>query len=184
MTNFFVSMLGCLLFMSTTFSFAQENVSANENTQIESTIVESTQTQDAPSSVEKMPQVGKHVMANTNASSMILSLLMVLGVIVISALVLKRFNLTQQSSNQLKVIGSLSLGAKERVVVVQVGEQQLVLGVCSQQVTLLKDLDTPLEVQSGKALALSGNVLSFLQNNTTSKKSNSNTATNETTSNT
>jgi len=118
-----------------------------------------------------------------DASSMILSLLMVLGIIIISALVLKRFNLTQQSSNQLKVIASLSLGAKERVVVVQIGEQQLVLGVCPQQISLLKNLETPIDIQAGKPLALSTNVLSFLQKNSIKTKTDSNTFTSETTSN-
>lgn len=115
--------------------------------------------------VEQAPQVGKHVMANMNASSMILSLLMVLGLIIICALVLKRFNLTQQNSAQLKVIASLSLGAKERIVVVQIGEEQLVLGVSPQQISLLKNLETPIDIQAGKPLALSTNVLSFLQKN-------------------
>lgn len=116
------------------------------------------------------PQVGKHVMANMNASSMILSLLMVLGLIIICALVLKRFNLTQQNSGQLKVIASLSLGAKERIVVVQIGEEQLVLGVSAQQISLLKNLETPIESKTGKPLALSTNVLSFLQKNTPNNK--------------
>lgn len=147
--------------------------------------------QSDPLMAEKTPQVGKHVMENMNASSMILSLLMVLALIIISALVLKRFNLTQQNSNQLKVIASLSLGAKERVVVVQIGEQQLVLGVSPQQISLLKNLETPIDIQAGKPLALSTNVLSFLQKNSKTEKdsktkteskteTDSNTATSET----
>jgi flagellar protein FliO/FliZ len=120
---------------------------------------------------ENPPQVGKHVMANMDASSMILSLLMVLALIIISAMLLKRFNLTQQGSNQLSVVASLSLGTKERIMVVQVGEQQLVLGVCPQQISLLKDLETPIDTQLGKSVALSKNVLSFLQKNTVNAKS-------------
>lgn len=134
-------------------------------------------TEQTPQVTEQAPQVGKHVMANMNASSMILSLLMVLGLIIICALVLKRFNFTQQNSAQLKVIASLSLGAKERIIVVQVGEEQLVLGVSPQKISLLKNLETPIDVQLDKPMALSKNVLSFLQkssktqidNNTTSK---------------
>ena len=112
--------------------------------------------------VEKTPEVGKHVMANMDAGSMIVSLLMVLGLIIVSALILKRFNITQQGSNQIKTVASLSLGSKERLVVVQIGKQQLVLGVCPQQITLLKQLETPLS-QTGKPLAISKNVLAFLQ---------------------
>lgn len=131
---------------------------------------------------EQAPQVGKHVMANMNASSMILSLLMVLGLIIICALVLKRFNFTQQNSAQLKVIASLSLGAKERIIVVQVGEEQLVLGVSPQKISLLKNLETPIDVQLDKPMALSKNVLSFLQKN--SKTQIDNNTTSKTTKNT
>lgn len=125
---------------------------------------------DSSTSVESTPQVGKHVMANMDAGSMIVSLLLVLALIIVSAFVLKRFNLTQQSANQLRVIANLSLGAKERIVVVQVGDQQLVLGVCSQQISLLKHLETPLDTHKNKPLVLPKNVLSFLQKNTTSTK--------------
>lgn len=140
--------------------------------------------QSEPSAIEQTPQVGKHVMANMNASSMILSLLMVLGVIIISAMVLKRFNLTQQNSSQINVIASLSLGAKERIVVVQIGDEQLVLGVSPQQITLLKNLETPIDVQVGKPLALSTNVLSFLQKNKKSKTEEDTQTTSNTTSDT
>lgn len=107
------------------------------------------------------PQVGKHVMANMDAGSMILSLLMVLTLIIICALVLKRFNFAQQNTSQLKVITSLSLGTKERVVVIQVGEQQLLLGVTAQQVTLLEHLTEPLHEQTTTTAQLPKSVLSF-----------------------
>ncbi|AAZ28689.1 flagellar biosynthetic protein FliO [Colwellia psychrerythraea] len=108
------------------------------------------------------PKVGSHVMANMDAGSMILSLLMVLALIIICAFVLKRFNLTQQGVSQLKVVTSLSLGAKERVVVIQAGEQQLLLGVTAQQVTLIERLEKPLATQTMKATELPKNLMSFL----------------------
>ncbi|MEI6893428.1 MAG: flagellar biosynthetic protein FliO [Colwellia sp.] len=113
------------------------------------------------------PEVGKHVMANMNAGSMLLSLLMVLGLILVCGFVLKRFTLTQQSVSQLKVVTSLRLGAKERMIVVQVGEQQLLLGVTSQQITLLETLSEPLPYQSIKTAGLSKDILSFLSSKKT-----------------
>ncbi|MCP4988814.1 MAG: flagellar biosynthetic protein FliO [Colwellia sp.] len=110
------------------------------------------------------PEVGKHVMANMDAGSMILSLLMVLALIIICAFVLKRFNLTQQSVSQLRVVTSLSLGAKERVMVVQMGEQQLLLGVTAQQITLLDKLAEPLTEPTTNTADLPKNLLSFLSN--------------------
>lgn len=89
-------------------------------------------------------EVGKHVAANMDAMSMIISLLMVLVVIVISAIILKRFQGVSQNINGLKIITSLHVGAKEKIVVVQAGEKQLLLGVTAQQITLLETLDVPL----------------------------------------
>ncbi|WP_448563753.1 flagellar biosynthetic protein FliO [Thalassotalea ganghwensis] len=93
--------------------------------------------------VEKV-EVGKHANPNIDASAMLISLLMVLGVIIVSALLLKKFNLTSKSLSGMKVIASLNLGPKERLVVVEVQKQQLLLGVSGQQITLLKTLDVPM----------------------------------------
>jgi flagellar protein FliO/FliZ len=108
------------------------------------------------------PQVGKHVMANMNASSMILSLLMVLVLIFICALIMKRFNLVQQGVSQLKMVASLSLGSKERVVVVQVGEKQFMLGVTSQQINLIETLPEPLLTKPQGSIDLPKSILSVL----------------------
>ena len=89
-------------------------------------------------------EVGKHVTANMDAMSMILSLLMVLVVIVISAVILKRFQGVRHSINGLKIVTSLHLGAKEKLVVVQAGNKQLLLGVTAQQISLIETLDEPL----------------------------------------
>jgi flagellar protein FliO/FliZ len=154
-----------LLCFLTTISYAQEEIIENEkiNPVAKTPVVD-------PLPVNQAPEVGKHVMANTDAGSMILSLLMVLALIGISAFVLKRFNVTQQHNGQLKVVASLSLGVKERLVVAQVGDQQLVLGVTAQQITLIKSLEEPIDSSNpGNTSALTGNVLAFL------KKTNFNT---------
>jgi flagellar protein FliO/FliZ len=157
---------------------SQQGVDLQDNTQ-QSTNVNSTILQDSLEKISDQqelaqqtagaqilnndnPDVGKHVMKNMDAGSMILSLLMVLALIVICAFVLKRFNLTQQGVSQLKMVTSLSLGAKERVVVIQAGEQQLLLGVTAQQVTLIERLEKPLVPQTMKATELPKSLMSFL----------------------
>ena len=97
---------------------------------------------------EKVVQVGKHANTQLDAGAMVLSLLVVLAVIVISALILKKFQIGTQSVSGMKVITSLSLGPKERLVVVEVQQQQLLLGVSGQQINLLKVLDEPLTAES------------------------------------
>ena len=44
----------------------------------------------------------------------------------------------------LKIVGALSLGQRERVIVVQAGDEQLVLGVTASQINTLHVLTTPL----------------------------------------
>lgn len=45
----------------------------------------------------------------------------------------------------LRVVATLPLGVKERLLVVSVGKQQMLLGVTAHQVTALGTLDAPLE---------------------------------------
>jgi len=149
-------------------NLAEENLNstviASEVAEPESKTPENSKPQASleQSNTNSSPEVGKHVMANMDAGSMILSLLMVLALIIICAFVLKRFNLTQQGVSQLRVVTSLSLGAKERVMVVQVGEQQLLLGVTAQKITLLEKLVEPLAEPAMNTAVLPKNVLSFL----------------------
>lgn len=94
---------------------------------------------------ESSPEVGKHAAANMDAASMILSLFMVLAVIVVLALLFKRIQPGNSQLSGMKVITSLHLSTKEKLVVVQVNDKQLLLGVTAHQITLIDTLDKPLE---------------------------------------
>lgn len=95
---------------------------------------------------EELIEVGKHANPNLDALSMIMSLLMVLVLIIISAWILKKFNVVNKSVSGMKVITTLPLGHKEKLVVVQVANEQLLLGVSAQQINLIKTLDEPIEL--------------------------------------
>ena len=56
---------------------------------------------------------------------------------------------TSPVAGQLRVLGGVSVGTRERVVLVQVGEQQLLVGVAPGRVQTLHVLDKPLEGASG-----------------------------------
>ncbi len=116
---------------------------------------------------DKTSLVGSHVSTNMNAVSMLLSLLMVLFVIVVSAFLLKRFNLVQTGNADLKVVSSLALGSKEKIIVVQVGKKQLLLGVTAQQITLLESLEEPIKASkttlSASSSRLERSVFSLLK---------------------
>ncbi len=97
---------------------------------------------------EAVPEVGKHVASNMDATSMVMSLLMVLALIIISAVVLKKFQPQANNTQGLKIIASLHLGAKEKLVVVEVGDKQMLLGVTGQQINLIDTLDEKISVNS------------------------------------
>ncbi|MGO4998518.1 flagellar biosynthetic protein FliO [Oceanisphaera sp. W20_SRM_FM3] len=55
-------------------------------------------------------------------------------------------------SRQLKIVASLAIGQRERVMVVQVGEEQWLLGVTAQQISGLGKLEQPLAMEPTKSL--------------------------------
>ena len=79
-----------------------------------------------------------------NTGSMVkitLSLQLVLAAIVAVAWLLKRMNFAQQGkANLLKVIGSVAIGQRERVVLLEVGDTWLLVGVGPGQIRTLHTL--------------------------------------------
>ncbi|QYJ79899.1 flagellar biosynthetic protein FliO [Shewanella acanthi] len=83
-----------------------------------------------------------------SAASMLGGLILVLLLIFALAYLMKRFNLVPSNHNVLKTLAVTSLGQKERLVLVQVGEQQYLLGVSGQQVNLIDKLAQPIEIET------------------------------------
>lgn len=78
----------------------------------------------------------------------IFGLIAVLAVILFLGWLLKRSQYFHAAHHgQLKVLGAISLGAREKAVLIQVGEQQLLLGVTPQQINTLYTLPEPLSVR-------------------------------------
>jgi len=85
-------------------------------------------------------------------ASTLLALLAILALIIGLAWLLKRLpSSALRSPAQLKIITHLNLGQRERLVVVEVGHQQLLLGITSQQINCLHKLAEPLSVSSSIA---------------------------------
>lgn len=77
--------------------------------------------------------------------SIFLSLLLVIGVVLMLAYLMRRFNVTSSGSSQLKVIASMAAGTRERVLVIEVGEEQHLIGVTSHSINHLAKLETRLD---------------------------------------
>ena len=68
----------------------------------------------------------------------LLGLVLVLGCIVLVAWLLKRTSGFSSSANgELKIIAGIALGAREKAILLQVGEQQILVGVTPQQIRTL-----------------------------------------------
>jgi len=61
----------------------------------------------------------------------------------------------QTANPQLKTVAVLPLGMKEKIALIQVGDQQMVVGVTAQQINCLMTLEQPLSVSQGESLAFS-----------------------------
>ena len=82
----------------------------------------------------------------TSLWQLTLGMVLVLGLIIAIAWLLKRSGRFQMAAGGgLRLLGGLSMGARERVVLLQVGETQLLVGVAPGRVQTLHVLDKPLE---------------------------------------
>lgn len=74
----------------------------------------------------------------------LLGLIAVLALLAAIAWLLKRFNLSRMAGNApVKIVGGVSVGNRERVVVVEVADQWIVVGVAPGQVNALSTLPRP-----------------------------------------
>lgn len=90
-------------------------------------------------------QAGAHAPAGPGLFGAFFALLLVLGLIVGLAWLLRRLPGSGfRPADSLKVVASLQLGAKERAVVVEVGGRQLLLGVTPAGISRLHELPEPL----------------------------------------
>lgn len=80
---------------------------------------------------------------------MLLALAVVLSLLWGFATLIKRFHgPSLQSNSGLKLVSTFNLGQREKLLVMQIGEEQLLLGVTSTTISKLHVLPTPLNLQS------------------------------------
>lgn len=86
---------------------------------------------------------------STGLLQWLVSCFLVIGLILLLAWLLKKSRLVPaMAQNQLRVISALPLGNREKLLVVKVGEQQVLLGMTPTSINLLCQLETPLAEQA------------------------------------
>jgi flagellar protein FliO/FliZ len=116
-----------------------------------------------PAAANAPAAIGQHAAQSPGLGGALLALFAVLALIIGLAWLLKRLpGSSLRSNEQLRVVSSLALGQRERLLVVQVGQQQLLLGVTAQSITPLHTLADPLPAPA-TALASSPHLPAFAQ---------------------
>ena len=92
---------------------------------------------------------------SSSSMSMLFGLALVLGLIICAAWLLKRSGLApaMQASAAAKVVGGVSVGSRERIVVVEVGDQWIVVGVAPGRVNALTTMPKRESVPAASAPA-------------------------------
>jgi flagellar protein FliO/FliZ len=107
------------------------------------------------------PEVAERV-ATPGAGSLIqvtLSLVLVLGAVFAAAWLVRRLKTFGKfGSGPIEIIADVSIGAKERAVLVQIGGRQLLLGVAPGRVNTLHVLEEPVKVSREPRFEESGSV--------------------------
>jgi len=87
----------------------------------------------------------------------LLGLILVLSIIAVLAWLLRGTGRFQFSTNSdLKIISSIALGPRERAVLLQVGEKQILVGVTAQQIQTLHTLESNIESNNNNQSTASG----------------------------
>lgn len=86
---------------------------------------------------------------------LVLGLAVIVGLIFLLARFLARFNMAQGgSSGVLKIIAGMPTGARDRIVLLQVGEEQILIGLTPGRIEKLHTLAVP--VESNEETVVSG----------------------------
>jgi len=95
---------------------------------------------------QKPPVIVADPLSAGNILQLLLGMVGVVVLIIGLAWVFKRMGgLNTAMGKELRVVGGLSMGARERLVLVQVGEKQLLLGVAPGRIQTLYELQKPIE---------------------------------------
>lgn len=80
---------------------------------------------------------------------MLFALAFIVGLLLLAAWLIKRSGMVQGRFNgQLAVLASVSVGQREKVVLIRVGQTQLLVGVTTSEIRLLHQLEEPIVIDS------------------------------------
>lgn len=78
--------------------------------------------------------------------TLLIGLVVMLALIYVLAGVAKKTNFMQMKSSGMKVLSVLPLSGREKIMLIEVGKQQLVIGVTAHNINLIQSLDEPIDM--------------------------------------
>ncbi|MCP5245823.1 MAG: flagellar biosynthetic protein FliO [Burkholderiales bacterium] len=103
-------------------------------------------------------------------TKMIFSLVLVLVIIIAIAWMLKRFAIIPTTATgPIKIVSAASVGQRERVVIVEIEDTWLVLGVAPGKVNTLHSMEKSASISSDKTLKIAGGQFSEALNKSIEK---------------
>ena len=122
----------------------QENTALSTTSKVVANSTVATTAEPAQTERELTPQVNTDTQVGIAGADglmrLFIMLLACLMVILLSVFLIKRLRFSRVKSAHLQVDGILSLGAKEKVVLLKIKDRKLLLGVTPQQINLICDL--------------------------------------------
>lgn len=93
-------------------------------------------------------------LSSSYLSRITIGLVVILLLIFLLAWVMKKMQLTPQSGQQLiKIISAISVGHRDRIALIQVGDEQILVGLTPGRIEKLHELKTAIEITQDEKLA-------------------------------
>ena len=86
----------------------------------------------------------KAVASLPGVGQVVISLALVVGLVLVLAFFYRKLQLKLPGSQHFKIVSSLAVGQRERILVIEIQGKQRVIGVTPHSVNFLFDLETPL----------------------------------------
>lgn len=138
----FFLLFTCLVNADEKVTLVDENIALSTSTD------ESEVSATSTAVVKSQPMLAVNPMAS--AGKVALFLVVIVGLIIVLAWLVNKTKAGQfsQSNSQIRLIATLPLGIKEKIAVIEVGDQQIVVGITPQQITTLATLTEKLDTST------------------------------------
>ena len=108
------------------------------------------QQSDEVSGLSRTLQKTPEIIWTTYLGKLVAALIIVILLFLIFAKAMKRFQSSSTSGDGISIVAGLSVGSREKILVLDVGAQQIVVGVTPGQINKLLELSVPIDRANSK----------------------------------